>query len=140
MRSVALKIPSNTVRANLELYVSSHVEDEFWPSHTPKSMSGGESLSTSSSSKKIYAALKEVFVTIDRKIAGSEVPFPVIFPGGINPLFGEPIVAIGAFDHPTYDIDLTPFLESIIDGKIHEFGIGVSPSNPFRKKSRVPFP
>ncbi|OWM78374.1 hypothetical protein CDL15_Pgr016098 [Punica granatum] len=111
VRSVGLEMPSNTMRAILELFVSSDGDDEFWPSHRPNSIPRANHFS----SKHESGAFKEVFVMIDGKIVGSEVPFPVIFPGSINPLFWEPIVAIGAFDHPTYDIDLTPFLESMID-------------------------
>lgn len=125
--SVGLEIPSNTIRVILELHVSSHSEDEFWPSNMPGSTSGTENLS----GDQRTGAFKEVFVTIDGTIVGSEVPFPVIYPGSINPLFWEPMVSIGAFDHPTYDIDLTPFLESMTGGGAHEFGIGVSRSKPF---------
>ncbi|CAA7026804.1 unnamed protein product [Microthlaspi erraticum] len=55
-----------------------------------------------------------------------EVPFPVIFTGGINPLFWEPVVAIGAFILSSYDMDLTPSLGLLLDGKSHEFSLGVN--------------
>ncbi|KAJ0102605.1 hypothetical protein Patl1_06666 [Pistacia atlantica] len=67
----------------------------------------------------------EVLVTIDGKLVASEIPFPVIFTGGINPLFWEPVVAIGAFNLPSYDLDLTPFLGVVLDGKEHKIGIEV---------------
>jgi hypothetical protein len=65
-------------------------------------------------------------VTIDGKFVGSEAPFPVVFTGGVNPLFWEPVVGIGAFNLPSYDFDLTPFLGVLLDGKIHRFGFGVT--------------
>lgn len=116
-----IRIPRNTYRAVLELYVSFHGNDEFWYSNPPNSYITANGLDT----ERGNGAYREVYVTIDGRIVGSEVPFPVIFSGGINPLFWEPMVAIGAFNLPSYDIDLTPFLGKILDGKDHVFGIGV---------------
>ncbi|KAK4385304.1 Peptide-N4-(N-acetyl-beta-glucosaminyl)asparagine amidase A [Sesamum angolense] len=61
-------------------------------------------------------AYREVLVKLDDDIIGSVVPFPVIFGGGINPLFWEPVASIGAFDLPSYEFDLTPFLGLLLDG------------------------
>ncbi|KAG8489362.1 hypothetical protein CXB51_017499 [Gossypium anomalum] len=68
---------------------------------------------------------REVFVTINGKFVGLEVVFLVIFTGGINPLFWEPIVAIRDFNLPSCDLDLTSFLGWLWDGKYHDSGIGV---------------
>ncbi|KAI9110836.1 hypothetical protein K1719_018274 [Acacia pycnantha] len=122
LHSRRIRIPTNTHRAVLELYVSFHGNDEFWYSNPPNSYIKTNGLST----RRGNGAYREVYVTIDGEVVGSEVPFPVIFTGGINPLFWEPIVAIGAFSLPSYDIDLTPYLGKILDGKTHRFGIGVT--------------
>ncbi|EEF41483.1 Peptide-N4-(N-acetyl-beta-glucosaminyl)asparagine amidase A, putative [Ricinus communis] len=117
-----LRFPRNTRKAVLELYVSFHGNDEFWysnPSNTYIRMNNLTSL-------RGNGAFREVFFTIDGMFVDSEVPFPVIFSGGINPLFWDPAVAIGAFDLPTYDFDLTPFLGILLDGKDHVIGIGVA--------------
>ncbi|RDX87706.1 hypothetical protein CR513_30779, partial [Mucuna pruriens] len=116
-----IRIPRNTYRAVLELYVSFHGNDEFWYSNPPNSYITANGLAT----ERGNGAYREVYVTIDGQVVGWEVPFPVIFTGGINPLSWEPMVAIGAFDLPSYDIDLTPFLGKILDGREHVFGIGV---------------
>ncbi|KAG5120960.1 hypothetical protein AAZX31_14G054800 [Glycine max] len=116
-----IRIPRNTYRAVLELYVSFHGNDEFWYSNPPNSYITANGLET----ERGNGAYREVYVTIDGQVVGWEIPFPVIFTGGINPLFWEPMVAIGAFDLPSYDIDLTPFLGKVLDGKEHVFGIGV---------------
>ena len=71
-------------------------------------------------------AFREVLVKIDGSVVASEVPFPVVYTKGINPLFWQPIVAIGAFDLPSHDIDLTPLLGSLLDGKNHSFELGVT--------------
>ncbi|KAG6760071.1 hypothetical protein POTOM_036572 [Populus tomentosa] len=117
-----VRFPLNTRKVVLELYVSFHGNDEFWYSNPSNSYIRMNNLST----PRGNGAFREVFVTIDGKLVGSEMPFPVIFTGGINPLFWEPVVAIGAFNLPTYDFDLTPFLGMLLDGKDHVFGIGVT--------------
>lgn len=125
--SKRVKIPRNTRRAVLELYVSFHGSDEFWYSNPPDSYIRNNNLTTDRGN----GAFREVYVTVDGSFVGSEVPYPVIFTGGINPLFWEPVVAIGAFDLPSYDLELTPFMGILLDGDVHNFGIGVSYSIPF---------
>ncbi|XP_042509928.1 peptide-N4-(N-acetyl-beta-glucosaminyl)asparagine amidase A [Macadamia integrifolia] len=117
-----IQIPPNTYRAILEIYVSFHGNDEFWYSNPPDAYIKLNNLTTGRGN----GAFRQVFVTIDGVLVGSQALFPVIFTGGINPLFWEPVVAIGAFNLPSYDIDLTPFLGLLLDGKDHSFGLGVS--------------
>ncbi|KAL0709200.1 hypothetical protein Bca4012_016178 [Brassica carinata] len=117
-----IRIPSNTRKIVLELYVSSHGNDEFWYSNPPDLYIETNKLAITRGN----GAYREVVVRIDGRNVGSEVPFPVIFTGGINPLFWEPVVGIGAFNLPTYDIDLTPFLGMLLDGKEHEFALSVN--------------
>ncbi|KAL3503119.1 hypothetical protein ACH5RR_037568 [Cinchona calisaya] len=69
---------------------------------------------------------REVLVSLDDVLVGSVWPFTVIYTGGINPLLWRPITGIGSFDLPTYDIEITPFLGNILDGKTHKFGFSVS--------------
>ncbi|KAK9269102.1 hypothetical protein L1049_000871 [Liquidambar formosana] len=63
---------------------------------------------------------------MDGEVVGAIWPFTVIFTGGVNPLLWRPITAIGSFDLPSYDIEITPFLGTILDGKTHEFGFTVT--------------
>ena len=117
-----VRFPLNTRKVVLELYVSFHGTDEFWytnPSNSYIRMNN-------SSDPRGNGAFREVFVSIDGKLVGSEMPFPVIFTGGINPLLWKPVVAIGAFNLPSYDFDLTPFLGMVLDEKDHVFSIGVT--------------
>ncbi|KFK24967.1 hypothetical protein AALP_AA8G048900 [Arabis alpina] len=122
IHSRRIRIPSNTRRIVLELYVSFHGNDEFWYSNPPDSYIRTNNLATGRGN----GAFREVLVKIDGRYVGSEVPFPVMFTGGINPLFWEPVVAIGAFNLPSYDMDLTPFLGLLLDGKSHEFSLAVN--------------
>ncbi|KAL0443600.1 UNVERIFIED_CONTAM: Peptide-N4-(N-acetyl-beta-glucosaminyl)asparagine amidase A [Sesamum latifolium] len=46
--------------------------------------------------------------------------------GGVNPLLWRPITAIGSFDLPSYDIEITPLLSKILDGKSHKLAFSVT--------------
>ncbi|PUZ66111.1 hypothetical protein GQ55_3G280600 [Panicum hallii var. hallii] len=120
-RSKLVSVPSSTYRAVLEVFVSPHSNDEFWYSNPPDIYIRENNLTTGRGN----AAYREVVVSVDRHFAGSFVPFPVIYTGGINPLFWQPVAALGAFNLPTYDVELTPFLGLLVDGKAHEIALSV---------------
>lgn len=127
MHGQSVIIPKNTYKAVIEIYVSSHGYDEFWYTNPPDSYIQMNNLTTN----RGHGAYREVLVNIDGNLVGSVVPFPVIFTGGINPMYWEPLVSIGAFDLPSYDIDLTPYLGLLLDGRAHFLGFGVNDSIPF---------
>ncbi|CAH2053675.1 unnamed protein product [Thlaspi arvense] len=116
-----IEIPRNVYRAVLEVYVSFHENDEFWYGNLPNDFITANNLSAAGN-----GPFREVVVTLDGKIAGAVWPFPVVFTGGINPLLWRPITAIGSFDLPSYDIEITPFLGSLLDGKTHKLGFSVT--------------
>ncbi|KAL5072071.1 hypothetical protein RYX36_022958 [Vicia faba] len=122
---VALKeftIPQNAYRAVLEVYVSFHEKDEFWYSNPPNEYLAANNITNSPGN----GPFREVLVTLDDKLVGSVWPFTVIYTGGVNPLLWRPITGIGSFDLPSYDIEITPFLGTILDGKNHLFGFKVT--------------
>ncbi|KAM0918084.1 hypothetical protein ACQ4PT_009058 [Festuca glaucescens] len=106
--SASLAVPANTYRAVLEVYVSYHADDEFWYTNTAD------------------GPFREVTISIDGDLVGAVWPFPVIYTGGINPLLWRPITGIGSFSLPSYDIEITPFLSKLLDGKAHEFDVSVT--------------
>lgn len=108
--SASLAVPTNSYRAVLEVYLSYHASDEFWYTNTPDG----------------HGPFREVTVSIDGDLVGAVWPFPVIYTGGINPLLWRPITGIGSFSLPSYDIEITPFLSKLLDGKPHEFGVSVT--------------
>ncbi|KAK8961083.1 hypothetical protein KSP40_PGU001315 [Platanthera guangdongensis] len=124
-------IPNNTYRAVLEVYVSHHGDDEYWYANPLRSDDVGASGGDDLASKKPNGGFRQVVATIDRRYVGSVVPFPVIAPGSVNPFFWAPIAAIGAYDHPSYDLELTPFVGKLLDGQPHEFGLTVKESQPY---------
>ncbi|PWA46183.1 peptide-N4-(N-acetyl-beta-glucosaminyl)asparagine amidase A protein [Artemisia annua] len=122
VKTKKVEFSKKTYKAVLEVYVSFHGDDEFWYMNPSDEYVESNGLDTG----RAHGAFREVLVTIDGVLVGGVVPFPVIFTGGINPLFWEPVVSIGAFDLPSYDIDLTPFLGMVLDGKSHKIGIQVA--------------
>uniref|UniRef100_A0A0D9Y508 Peptide N-acetyl-beta-D-glucosaminyl asparaginase amidase A N-terminal domain-containing protein n=1 Tax=Oryza glumipatula TaxID=40148 RepID=A0A0D9Y508_9ORYZ len=117
-----LTIPSNTYRVVLEVFVSFHSNDEFWYTNPPNEYIEANNLSNVPGN----GAFREVVVKVNDDIVGAIWPFTVIYTGGVNPLLWRPITGIGSFNLPTYDIDITPFLGKLLDGKEHDFGFGVT--------------
>ncbi|CAK8569659.1 unnamed protein product [Lathyrus sativus] len=115
-------VPQNTYRAVLEVYVSFHENDEFWYSNPPNEYLSANNVTNSPGN----GPFREILVTLDDKVVGSVWPFTVIYTGGVNPLLWRPITAIGSFDLPSYDIEITPFLGEILDGKSHLIGFKVT--------------
>lgn len=105
-------LPLNTEELYLELLLSHHQCDEFYYSNPPDSYAqplgwcGG-------------GPFREVQVLVDDELVGVVWPFPLLFTGGLNPYLWRPIVAIGAFDAPTYVLNLTPFLGKFLDNQAH---------------------
>lgn len=118
-------IPRNVYRAVLEVYVSFHENDEFWYTNLPNDYLLANNLSNIQPGN---GAFREVLVSLDGQLVGAVWPFTVIFTGGINPLLWRPISAIGSFDLPSYDIEITPFLGKLLDGIPHDFTFGVTNS------------
>ncbi|XVE50084.1 hypothetical protein DITRI_Ditri01bG0132900 [Diplodiscus trichospermus] len=115
------QIPQNVYRAVLEVYVSFHENDEFWYGNPPNEYIAANNLSLAGN-----GPFREVVVSLDGELVGAVWPFTVVYTGGINPLLWRPISAIGSFDLPTYDIEITPFLGNILDGKTHKLRFGVT--------------
>ncbi|CAI9297236.1 unnamed protein product [Lactuca saligna] len=107
IQTTNLQISQKTYKVELELYVSFHGDNEFWYKNPSNSYVETNHLATGGA----HGAYREVLVTLNGQLVGSVIPFPVIFTDGINPLFWEPVVSIGALDLPTYDINLTPLLD-----------------------------
>ena len=73
-----------------------------------------------------YSAFREIQLLIDGMLAGVVWPFPVIFTGGVVHGLWRPLVGIDAFDLKEDEIDITPWLPILCDGKEHSFEIRVS--------------
>ncbi|KAK7405332.1 hypothetical protein VNO78_06563 [Psophocarpus tetragonolobus] len=116
------RVPQNAYRAVLEVYVSFHERDEFWYTNPPDEYVIANNLTDASGG----GSFREVVVSLDGKIVGAVWPFTVIFTGGVNPLLWRPITGIGSFDLPSYNIEITPLLGALLDGKSHSVGFSVT--------------
>lgn len=124
-------VPNNTYRAVLEVYVSHHGDDEYWYANPLRTTTSRHNGGGQYGSRKANGGFRQVVASIDGKYVGSVVPFPVISPGSINPYFWAPVAAIGAYDHPSYDLDLTPFVGQLVNGEPHDFGLTVRDCQPY---------
>ncbi|KAA8524002.1 hypothetical protein F0562_010567 [Nyssa sinensis] len=122
IESKEFKIPQNAYRAVLEVYVSFHENDESWYANLPNEYIAANNLTDTPGN----GPFREVVVSLDGMVVGAVWPFTVIYTGGVNPLLWRPVTGIGSFDLPTYDIEITPFLGTVLDGKAHEFAFSVA--------------
>ncbi|XP_039029282.1 peptide-N4-(N-acetyl-beta-glucosaminyl)asparagine amidase A-like [Hibiscus syriacus] len=116
------EIPRNVYKAVLEVYASFHEQDEFWYGNPPSEYIVANNLTDFPGN----GPFREVLVSVDGELIGAIWPFTVVYTGGIIPLLWRPISAIGSFDLPTYDIEITPFLGKLLDGKSHIISFSVT--------------
>ncbi|CAD6970300.1 unnamed protein product [Tilletia controversa] len=114
--------PINAARALVEVYASGTAQDEFWYSNVPSSLA--EKVPDAAELGLFGGGpYREVQLRIDGVLAGIISPFAVIFTGGIQPLLWRPESAIGAYNQPTYLVDITPFIGTLTDNKPHTFDL-----------------
>lgn len=121
-----IHIPRNAYKAVMEICVSFHEHDEFWYINPPNEYLKASNVTDEAGN----GAFREILVTVDGLLAGVVYPFPVIHTGGVNPYFWRPVSGIGSFVLPSYDVDITPFLGTLVDGERHKFGVSVTNALP----------
>ena len=121
--TVQQTIPPNTVRASVSLAACGQIDEEFW--YTNVLNSDVNTFADTTGSLYGYGPFREVQLLIDGMLAGVAWPFAIIFTGGVVPGFWRPIVGIDAFDLREYEVDITPFLPYLLDGKPHSYTIRV---------------
>ena len=121
--SVAYQLPRNIERAVVSLSACGQSTEEFWYNNAFSSNTNTFGNTTG----PLYGSspFREVQLLIDGQLAGVSWPFPVIFTGGIAPGFWRPIIGIDAFDLREHEIDVTPWLPLLCDGRSHTFEIRV---------------
>ncbi|OAV95954.1 hypothetical protein PTTG_04787 [Puccinia triticina 1-1 BBBD Race 1] len=114
----------NIATAYLQLFASGSGAEEFWYTNVPDEYQ--QKLDPKKSgSVNGKGPFREVQVWIDDQLAGVAYPFPVVYTGGMLLSWWRPIAAIGAFDAPTYVIDISPFVPILADSKPHNFTLRV---------------
>ncbi|KAJ5723022.1 hypothetical protein N7488_001057 [Penicillium malachiteum] len=125
--TVSYTIPDTASRAVVAISACGQSEEEFWWSNvfTEDAYDFEDSIGELYG----YSPFREIQLYIDGTIAGFVWPFPIIFTGGVAPGFWHPIVGIDAFDLRMPEIDISPFLPHLQDGKEHSFEIRVTGLN-----------
>lgn len=121
--TVAYSIPQNVSRAIVSISACGQSAEEFWWSNVFSSDT--EDFTSTVGELYGYSPFREIQLLIDGILAGVVWPFPIIFTGGVAPGFWRPIVGIDAFDLREPEIDITPFIPLLTDGKSHTFEIRV---------------
>jgi hypothetical protein len=118
-----LTLPRNINKAFFTISACGQAAEEFWWSNV---LSSDTQVFGNETTLYGYSPFREVQLFIDGSLAGVAWPFPVIFTGGIVPGFWRPVVGIDAFDLREDEIDITPFIPVLSDGKEHVFEIRVA--------------
>ncbi|CAG8265697.1 unnamed protein product [Penicillium nalgiovense] len=112
--TVMYEIPAAASRAVVSISACGQSEEEFWC--TVGGLYG-------------YTPFREVQLYIDGILAGLVWPLPIIFTGGVAPGYWRPVVGTDAFDLRQPEIDISPFLPMVQDGKQHSFEIRITGLN-----------
>ncbi|KAG0143578.1 hypothetical protein CROQUDRAFT_724471 [Cronartium quercuum f. sp. fusiforme G11] len=119
-----LNFPQNIASAFVEIYASGASQEEFWYTNVPDQYIPRLD-PTNTAGLVGRGAFREVQLWIDGILAGVVYPFPVVYTGGLMLTWWRPIAGIGAFEAPSFTLDITPFVPSLADGRTHNFTINV---------------
>lgn len=116
-----VELPRNVRRAVLSVAATGQAAEEFWWSNVPQQVADNFPNVTLPG----LGSYREVRVRIDGKLVGLTWPFPVVFTGGIAPPLHRPLVGPQAFDLGEHEVDITPWLGLVCDGKPHNVSLEV---------------
>lgn len=116
-------LPRNIKKAVASISAVGQAAEEFWWGNV---LSSDTAVFGNDTTLYGYSPFRELQLYIDGTLAGVAWPFPVIFTGGVVPGFWRPVVGIDAFDLQEDEIDISPLLPTLCDGKEHTFEIKVA--------------
>lgn len=105
-------LPRNTTRAILDIFASGNGGEEFWYTNFLDEDAGA----LPSDPQPGGAPCRIVKASIDGEVVATILPFPIIYTGGFAPGLWIPVAGINAYDVPSYQIDVTPFLPKLWSG------------------------
>jgi hypothetical protein len=112
--SKTVTLPRNLTGVTAEVYARGGGCDEQWFTAVPSDLAARYPTYLCGG-----GPYREVQVAVDGTPAGLAQPYPVVYTGGIVPTLWHPIPAIDSFLTHPYDINLTPFVGRLTDGKPH---------------------
>ena len=117
-------LPTNILRATLDIYLQSQINDEFWYFCVPTDLAGQlESCGNTS--------FREGEITVDGTPAGVAPVYPWIYTGGIDPYLWQPIPGVQTFDFVPFHADLSPFAGVLSNGQPHTIATSVFNANGY---------
>jgi hypothetical protein len=118
-------LPTNIVSANLDVFLQSQSNDEFWYTCVPNNLSS-ELQSCGG------GAFREGEITVDGAPAGVAPVYPWIFTGGIDPYLWAPIPGVQTLNFKPFRVPLTPFAGVLSNGSIsHQIALSVYGANSY---------
>ncbi len=105
-------LPTNILRATLDLYLQGQYTDEFWYLNVPNDVAGELDAYGNT-------AFREGEIAVDGVPAGVAPIYPWIFTGGIDPYLWQPIPGVQTFDFAAFHADLSPFAGVLSNGATH---------------------
>ncbi|KAF8581084.1 hypothetical protein K439DRAFT_257490 [Ramaria rubella] len=119
-------LPRNIAEAFVEIFASGNSDEEFWYGNVPDEFfSQLPPWNAPDGLANPKGPFREVQLLIDGLLAGVIFPYPVIYSGEFLPSILRPMLSYGAFDSPSYYIDITPFVPGLCDGRSHNFTLSV---------------
>jgi hypothetical protein len=117
-------LPTNILRATLDLYLQGQSNDEFWYFCVPTAVASElESCGNT--------AFREGEISVDGQPAGVAPIYPWIFTGGIDPYLWQPIPGVQTFDFTAFHADLSPFAGVLSNGAPHTIATSVFNANSY---------
>ncbi|WFD28679.1 hypothetical protein MNAN1_003692 [Malassezia nana] len=116
-------ISKKAVHAHVSISATGQQDEEFWYTNVFNKFK--DEFGAGEQALPAGGPFREVQLLIDGYLAGVAWPMPVIFTGGIAPNLWRPTVGIDAFDLREQEIDITPWLPYLTDGKSHTFELRV---------------
>ncbi|PBP15877.1 hypothetical protein BUE80_DR013403 [Diplocarpon rosae] len=124
--SAAMSFPKNVERAVVSVLASGNGPEQFWFNNFPIEYEK----TVKNSSAASYDPFREVQLLIDGELAGAVWPSQTVFTGGMNAGVWNPLAGMNAYDIPNFEIDVSPWLGLLCDGKSHAFELKVFGYNP----------
>lgn len=114
------KVARNTTRLKLNILATGDGSEEQW---YRKVLDKFADCFKDPRKRNGHGPLRFVTVWLDGKKVASQAPQPLILPRGFSSSLWAAVVPINAFDFPSIDLDISPFLPYLWDSEEHELKI-----------------
>ncbi|KXJ88999.1 peptide N-acetyl-beta-D-glucosaminyl asparaginase amidase A-domain-containing protein [Microdochium bolleyi] len=125
-----ISFPRNANRAVFSLSAQARDQEKFWWSNLANLTMARYF------GRPAHVAWREIQILIDGELAGVSWPYPTVFAGDVVSQLHRPVVGINTFDIREHEIDITPWLPQLCNGRNHTFTIQ-DPNSSFQAIEKV---